>query len=157
MRNLAVIMLTTLFLTACGGEGAGASTEGEALTIESNVEEATKSATGKSRDPKWVVEIDGLPEKSGTIITAVTMGANGRYTLGRSGFHASIEVLEQNSSSNMMITFNEDNALCVNSGEAQVTIDGDRANLSGQVRCQPKDGEKVRTFHAIEGWFELKK
>jgi len=157
MRNLAVIMLTTLFLTACGGEGTDASKQADALTVESNVDQAKKAASGKSRDPKWVVEIDGLPEKSGTIITAVTMGANGRYTLGRSGFHASIAVQEDDPNSNMMITFNEDNAHCVNAGEAQVTIDGYRALLSGQVRCQPKDGEKVRTNHAIEGWFELKK
>ena len=157
MRKVPVILLMTLFLTACGGEGTDASTEGEAATAANKANPATKKSNGRSRDPKWVIAIDGFPEKSGTIITAVTMGTNGRYTLGRSGFTASIEVLAQDPRSNMMITFSEDNAHCFNGGEALVTIDGDRALLSGQVTCMPKEGGKERSDHAIEGWFDIKK
>ena len=157
MHKIPVILLTTLFLFACGSEEADTVTEIDISAAANEADQATKKPKGKSRDPRWEIAIEGLPEKSGRIITAVTMGTNGRYTLSRSGFHASIEVLAQDPKSNMMITFDEDNAHCVNSGEAQVTIDGDRAILSGQVRCIPKEGDNERTNHAIEGWFELKK
>jgi hypothetical protein len=114
-------------------------------------------AVGQSKNPRWEIAIEGLPVLSGRTITAATMGGNGRYSLGRSGFTSSVSILQDEPSSDMMFNFNEENTRCFNKGNARVTIDGDKAVLSGEVECMPISGDKQRQSAAIQGWFELKK
>lgn len=154
MKILFIVLLSTLFLTSCRGEDSGGDAEAATAAVKANA--STNESGGTSKAPKWLVVIEGLPEKSGRIITAVTMGANGRYSLGRSGFTASISLMEDDPNSEMMFTFSDDNARCFNQGDASVTIDGERGVLSGQVQCMPRDGGEKRDA-AIEGWFELQK
>lgn len=154
-QHTLAISLTALFLAACGGEGAGASTGREGSAAGSD--QASEKTSRRSKGPRWVIAIEGLPQKSGGIITAATMGGSGRYSLGTSGFMSSIRVTEDDPKSHMIFTFSEENVRCASSGDATATIDGDRAVVGGSVKCMSKDGGGAERDAAIEGWFELKK
>jgi hypothetical protein len=155
MYRAIFILAATMMISACGGEG---STSG-AGDDEAGGEHTTpteKNSVSKSNGPRWEIAIEGLPEKSGNIITAVAAGMNGQYNLGRSGFTASFSVKADDPAAVMMISFNEEDVRCFNGGEASVIPDGNRAVLSGEVKCMPKSGGEEHTA-AIKGWFELKK
>ena len=94
MQKILAILAITLLLVACGGEGSDASNSGEAAASAEEANPQTKKSSSKSKDPKWVIAIEGLPELSGRIITASTMGGYGLYTLARSGFTSSISVTQ---------------------------------------------------------------
>ncbi len=149
-----VLIAIFLPLAACGGDNSNSTSTDQSRTASAAEIEADKKSLIAEKKPRWVVSIDGLPEQSGKIITAVTMGANGRYGLGGSGFSATIAVNEDAPSGHMMFTYND--ARCFNRGDASVIAEGDRAILSGQVMCMPKSGGDEKSA-ALEGWFELEK
>lgn len=148
MTKLYALAAITFLLAACGGDASSAAAANE----------TGKSSPDRNGDPKWVIAIEGLPERSGRNIVAVTMGDNGQYSMAKSGFVASVRVEQGNPAPFMMFTYDDENARCLNDGKASVTIDGDRAVLGGELLCMAKSGSDGEESTAgIEGWFELEK
>ncbi len=137
MKNAIAPVLFIILLVACG----------------------TDSGTGGNSgdEHKWSVAIAGYPPQSGNILQAVTMGGNGKYTLGRSGFRASIDFTADDPVGLMMINFEKEAVRCVNKQGASAVRKGGRAILSGEVMCYPKSGsfEEAQPA-AISGYFQLK-
>ena len=154
MNKILIILIASTFLAACGGDDSPASSESGGATAASDIGTESRKSQDNRREPKWEIAIEGLPEKSGRIITAATMGGDGRYSLGTSGFLSSISLNANDPKSNMMFSFSEESVRCSSKGDATAVVDGDRAIVAGTVECMP--GVSGEEFNAeINGWFTL--
>ena len=151
MKNFILAICLCGLFCACNAES-GADGADDQDSSPKAAEKSERSAK------KWLIAVDGLPEKSGNVITAVTMDGNGNYALARSGFTASITFSQDEPTSMMMINFNTEAVRCANKEGASAVRDGDRAVITGEVLCYPRDGSfDDAQPAAIEGYFELKK
>ena len=145
MKNILIVFLSAILVTGCGSDGGSDKAE----------QPAAKGSSGD--DPKWSVAIEGRPLQAGSTIVAVTMGGNGQYTLGRSGFRASLNFHSEEPVPSMMFNFEKEAIRCVNKKGASAVREGKRAVLSGEVMCYPKSSSFDEAQAAsITGYFELK-
>lgn len=155
MPKIFLLFVLAAFLCACdAGQGDADATEQASTDTASDERPARKS---KSREPRWEITVDGRPTLSGRVITAVTVGAYGNYAMASSETIINIRLVEDNPNAPMNIKYNVDEILCSNFGDATVTVEGERAVISGEVGCYPP-GEDAdnHTKASIDGWFELK-
>jgi len=149
VRILAFAIPILLFTIGCNAQSKPDSSN------EASTEEST-SKTSKRADPKWMITIEGMPERSGRQITAITAGGYGNYAMARDGFTASIKLDQDDPASTMMFGYDEENVRCVNKDGATASRDGDRAIIEGEVLCYPDGGSfDDAKPAAIEGYFEI--
>lgn len=149
MRFLASIIPVILLAVGCTAQP-------DPDTPSETSSEVKVSQSSSKKNPKWKIAVDGLPEKSGSIITAITQEGYGKYALGGSKVAASIGLDRDDPNSLMVIRFMEENVRCVGNGNATATRDGDRAIVGGEVMCFPIDGSFDEAEPAsIEGYFEV--
>ncbi|MEJ8566538.1 hypothetical protein [Elongatibacter sediminis] len=156
MQKPLLACAATLVLCACGDSAesqSSASTDPSAETRSAN-----PSSKGGRKAPKWTFSIDGMPTLSGRMVTGVIMNGYGNYAFADGRSTASVRLVEGSTASTMNFNFREEEMRCSNFGDAQATVDGDKAFVSGEVKCfakgvDPADGAAAN----IEGWFQLKK
>jgi hypothetical protein len=154
MNKVLIYSLLIVFLGACGQEQSS-----EASSAAPATESKSKSSKSKSkREPKWEVAVDGMPELSGRIITAIGSIKGGNFALGRRGFTSSISLTEKGEISFMTMSFKDLNTRCLNYGDVVANINGTRVELTGEVRCSPIEGDDTEQRRAqVNAWFETKK
>jgi hypothetical protein len=151
MKNVLYPLLILFLACGCNPESNSDSTTESPAALKQTKE-------SKRDDPKWMISIEGMPERSGRVITAATMEGYGKYALGASGFTASIGLERDDPQSFMMIKFSDENIRCVSEEGATAIRDGDKAIISGEVLCYPADGSfDDAKPAAIDGYFEVRK
>ncbi len=156
MPKFLLLFLLTVLVSACGAEESDTSAPETAASDTST--EAAPRKKSKTREPKWEINVDGRPALSGRVITAVTVGAYGNYSMANSDTMINARIVEDGAGSTLDIKYNEDDVRCMSFGDATITAEGDKAVISGEVGCfasgvNPDDHEKA----AVSGWFELNK
>lgn len=155
MPKFLLLFLLTVLVSACGAEQGNTSTQQAQSNDKSS--EPAPAKKSKTREPKWEISVDGRPQLSGRVITGVTAGGYGTYSMASSETTISLRLAQENPTSSLNIKYNEDDVRCMNFGDAAITVEGDKAVISGEVGCfasgvSPGDHEKA----TITGWFELK-
>ena len=155
MPKFLLLLMLTALVSACGAEESDTSAQ-ETAARDSSTEAAPRKKS-KTREPKWEINVDGRPALSGRVITAVTVGAYGNYSMANSDTMINARIVEDGAGSTLDIKYNEDDVRCMSFGDATIAVDGDRAVISGEVGCfasgvKPDEHEKA----SIDGWFEVK-